>query len=144
MAVTYCPSCGEWVGDWYTYNDRGGASCTSGGTVYRTYYYECGNCGWTTTEEESWYQSALGHSFSFQSTVAPQIGAQGYDIYKCSRCGTTEKRNYKDALKPCIICVSKFNGVWTTVVPYLKKDNIWTPADFYAKINDEWLASKNK
>lgn len=45
MAVTYCPSCGEWVGDWYTYNDRGGASCTSGGTVYRTYYYECGNCG---------------------------------------------------------------------------------------------------
>lgn len=47
MAVTYCPSCGEWIGQdgWYTYSESGGASCTSGGTVYRTYYYECSNCG---------------------------------------------------------------------------------------------------
>ena len=112
MAVTYCPSCGEWVGDWYTYNESGGASCTSGGTKWRTYYYECGNCGWDTTEEESWYENALGHDFRYQSTVLPTTTTQGYDIYKCSRCSVTEKRNYKDPIveKQILTCYAKTNG----------------------------------
>ncbi len=39
------------------------------------------------------------HDYSvFVETVAPTYTEQGYDIYKCSICGLTEKRNYVDRI----------------------------------------------
>ncbi len=39
------------------------------------------------------------HDYSvFVETVAPTYTEQGYDVYKCSICGLTEKRNYVDRI----------------------------------------------
>ena len=36
---------------------------------------------------------ALGHNFKFVETVAPTEESEGYDLYRCARCGAEERRN---------------------------------------------------
>jgi len=62
------------------------ATCTSAGTTT----YICSLCSdhYTQTVE------ALGHSYSYTTTVEPTEADQGYDIYTCTRCGLTQNQNY--------------------------------------------------
>lgn len=57
--------------------------------------FTCAVCGQTRTETIP----ATGvHDYQFTRTVAPTCTAGGYDLYTCSGCGATEKRNSKPAL----------------------------------------------
>ncbi len=64
------------------------ASCTTAGTVT----YICSLCSDQYTKSVD----ALGHSYSYTSTVAPTESKQGYDIYTCSRCGLMQYQNYTE------------------------------------------------
>lgn len=67
--------------------------------------YTCENCDYTYTVPG---ESATGaHNFAFVETVAPTTAAGGYDLYKCSVCGATDKRNLTDP----ITAVASVNGV---------------------------------
>ncbi len=57
--------------------------------------YTCEICHNTKT---SWIWM-LGHQYEFTQTIAPQCEQQGYDIYTCSRCNATIKRNMVEALE---------------------------------------------
>lgn len=48
---------------------------------------------------------ALGHDFKFVETVAPTETEKGYTLYKCTRCGEEEKRDYTEALKKFTVTV---------------------------------------
>ncbi len=67
------------------------ATCTEKGTV--TFTCECGE---TYTEAIP----SLGHDMKFSSKVEPTETEFGYSIYKCERCGETEKREFVDPIKP--------------------------------------------
>ena len=57
--------------------------------------FTCAVCGQTRTETIP----ATGvHDYQFTKNVAPTCTADGYDLYTCSGCGATEKRNPKPAL----------------------------------------------
>ena len=57
--------------------------------------FTCTICGQTRTETIP----ATGvHDYQFTKNVAPTCTADGYDLYTCSGCGATEKRNSKPAL----------------------------------------------
>lgn len=57
--------------------------------------FTCAVCSQTKTE----VIPATGtHTFVFTKTVAPTCTEAGYDLYTCSGCGATEKRNAKPAL----------------------------------------------
>ena len=46
----------------------------------------------------TWEADKTEHTGQLQKTVAPACGAKGYDLYKCSNCGETYKKNYVAAL----------------------------------------------
>lgn len=53
----------------------------------------CKDCAYVVSEYDI---ESLGHDFVFDSVVAPNCTAQGYDVYKCTRCGETEHRNFTE------------------------------------------------
>lgn len=65
-------------------------TCTEKGTET----FKC-DCGDTYTEDIP----SLGHKFEFVEKVEPTETAQGYSLYKCERCGETEKRDIVDPIK---------------------------------------------
>lgn len=56
-------------------------------------YVTCSRCEYTTYAEKA----KLGHDFVAGEVVAPGCETDGYTIYNCSRCESTENRNYVDA-----------------------------------------------
>lgn len=66
------------------------ATCTKDGLKITT----CNDCNMVISSEVI---SALGHEFTeFVETILPTETEQGYDVYKCVRCGETEKQNFVD------------------------------------------------
>ena len=57
--------------------------------------YTCVICSMTKTSP---IPATGEHTFVFTRTIAPACTTEGYDLYTCSGCGTTEKRNVKPAL----------------------------------------------
>ena len=57
--------------------------------------YTCAVCGMTKTSP---IPATGEHTFVFTKNVAPSCTEAGYDLYTCSGCGATEKRNPKPAL----------------------------------------------
>lgn len=57
--------------------------------------FTCAVCGQTKTAP---IPATGTHDYQFTKTVAPTCTAGGYDLYTCSSCGATEKRNPTDAL----------------------------------------------
>ena len=57
--------------------------------------YTCVICSMTKTSP---IPATGEHTFVFTRTIAPTCTAEGYDLYTCSDCGATEKRNVKPAL----------------------------------------------
>ena len=57
--------------------------------------FSCAVCSQTKTEV---IPATGAHTFVFTKTVAPSCTEAGYDLYTCSGCGATEKRNAKPAL----------------------------------------------
>ena len=57
--------------------------------------YTCVICGMTKTSP---IPATGEHTFVFTKNIAPTCTAEGYDLYTCSGCGATEKRNVKPAL----------------------------------------------
>ena len=57
--------------------------------------YTCVICGMTKTSP---IPATGEHTFVFTKNIAPTCTTEGYDLYTCSGCGATEKRNVKPAL----------------------------------------------
>ena len=57
--------------------------------------YTCVICGMTKTSP---IPATGEHTFVFTKNIAPACTTEGYDLYTCSDCGATEKRNVKPAL----------------------------------------------
>lgn len=57
--------------------------------------FTCAVCSQTKTEV---IPATGAHTFVFTKNIAPSCTEAGYDLYTCSGCGTTEKRNVKPAL----------------------------------------------
>ena len=57
--------------------------------------YTCVICGMTKTSP---IPATGEHTFVFTKTIDPACTTEGYDLYTCSDCGATEKRNVKPAL----------------------------------------------
>lgn len=57
--------------------------------------FTCAVCSQTKTEV---IPATGAHTFVFTKNVAPSCTEAGYDLYTCSGCGATEKRNVKPAL----------------------------------------------
>lgn len=57
--------------------------------------YTCVICGMTKTAP---IPATGEHTFVFTKNIAPACTTEGYDLYTCSDCGATEKRNVKPAL----------------------------------------------
>ena len=57
--------------------------------------FTCAVCSQTKTEV---IPATGAHTFVFTKNVAPTCTEAGYDLYTCSGCGATEKRNSKPAL----------------------------------------------
>ena len=57
--------------------------------------YTCVICSMTKTSP---IPATGEHTFVFTKNIAPTCTAEGYDLYTCSGCGATEKRNVKPAL----------------------------------------------
>ena len=57
--------------------------------------FTCDVCHATRTET---IPATGAHDYQFTRNVAPTCTADGYDLYTCSSCGATEKRNSKPAL----------------------------------------------
>ena len=57
--------------------------------------YTCVICSMTKTSP---IPATGEHTFVFTKTIAPACTTEGYDLYTCSGCGATEKRNAKPAL----------------------------------------------
>lgn len=57
--------------------------------------FTCAVCSQTKTEV---IPATGAHTFVFTKNVAPTCTEAGYDLYTCSGCGATEKRNAKPAL----------------------------------------------
>ena len=57
--------------------------------------YTCVICSMTKTSP---IPATGEHTFVFTKNIAPACTTEGYDLYTCSGCGATEKRNVKPAL----------------------------------------------
>lgn len=57
--------------------------------------FTCAVCSQTKTEV---IPATGAHTFVFTKNIAPTCTEAGYDLYTCSGCGATEKRNVKPAL----------------------------------------------
>ena len=91
---TICSNCGEVVSTREL--PPTGAHVWDGGTVttpgVRT--FTCTVCSQTRTEA---IPATGAHDYRFTTTVAPTCTDGGYDLYTCSGCGATERRNLTDA-----------------------------------------------
>ena len=98
---TICSNCGEVVSTKeipatgaHTW-DNGTVTTEPTETTPGVRTFTCAVCSQTKTE----VIPATGeHTFVFTKTVAPSCTEAGYDLYTCSGCGATEKRNVKPAL----------------------------------------------
>lgn len=66
------------------------------------YWYSCARCNEIERDNNHTFESGEfdpnNHNYVFERTVDPWCETQGYDIYRCSRCGDTQNRNFVDAL----------------------------------------------
>ena len=98
---TICDNCGEVVSTKeipatgaHTW-DNGTVTTEPTETTPGVRTFTCAVCHATRTETIP----ATGvHDYQFTRNVAPTCTADGYDLYTCSGCGATEKRNSKPAL----------------------------------------------
>ena len=59
---------------------------------------------------------ALGHDYQFTITVAPTCTEDGYDLYTCSKCSDTEKRNIIEALAKAYFGIWKYSGQYVEAI----------------------------
>ena len=98
---TICDNCGEVIATKeipatgaHTW-DNGKVTTEPTETTPGVRTFTCAVCHATRTETIP----ATGvHDYQFTKNVAPTCTADGYDLYTCSGCGATEKRNSKPAL----------------------------------------------
>ena len=98
---TICSNCGEVVSTKeipatgaHTW-DNGTVTTEPTETTPGVRTFTCAVCSQTKTE----VIPATGtHTFVFTKNIAPSCTEAGYDLYTCSGCGATEKRNVKPAL----------------------------------------------
>ena len=69
------------------------ATCKAAGT---TAGKKCSMCG--EVQEGCEAVAVLEHKMALKETVDPTATEKGYDLYECSECGETEKKNYVDEL----------------------------------------------
>ena len=98
---TICDNCGEVVSTKeipatgaHTW-DNGTVTTEPTETTPGVRTFTCAVCGQTRTET---IPATGAHDYQFTRNVAPTCTADGYDLYSCSGCGATEKRNSKPAL----------------------------------------------
>ncbi len=98
---TICSNCGEIVSTKeipatgaHTW-DNGTVTTEPTETTPGVRTFTCAVCHATRTET---IPATGEHTFVFTRNVAPTCTADGYDLYTCSGCGATEKRNSKPAL----------------------------------------------
>lgn len=82
------------------------ATCTTDEILVK----KCSVCGQSYTDNVN-NKKKLNHDMQLVKTVAPTCADEGYDLYKCSRCDVTEKRNVKP------IDSSNHNYTVTVVAP---------------------------
>ena len=95
-----CELCGESYGDVDSNNHKTvvideavAPDCENTGLTEGSH---CSVCDTVIVEQET--VAKLGHDFTvFVETVDYTCAEDGYDVYKCSRCETTEKKNFTDA-----------------------------------------------
>ena len=98
---TICDNCGEVVSTKeipatgaHTW-DNGTVTTEPTETTPGVRTFTCDVCHATRTET---IPATGAHDYQFTRNVAPTCTADGYDLYTCSGCGATEKRNSKPAL----------------------------------------------
>ena len=98
---TICDNCGEVVSTKeipatgaHTW-DNGTVTTEPTETTPGVRTFTCDVCHATRTET---IPATGAHDYQFTKNVAPTCTADGYDLYTCSGCGATEKRNSKPAL----------------------------------------------
>ena len=98
---TICSNCGEVVSTKeipatgaHTW-DNGTVTTEPTETTPGVRTFTCAVCSQTKTEV---IPATGAHTFVFTKNVAPSCTEAGYDLYTCSGCGATEKRNVKPAL----------------------------------------------
>ena len=98
---TVCANCGEVIATEvipatgaHTW-DNGTVTAEPTETTPGVRTFTCAVCSQTKTEV---IPATGAHTFVFTKTVAPSCTEAGYDLYTCSGCGATEKRNVKPAL----------------------------------------------
>ena len=98
---TICDNCGEVVSTKeipatgaHTW-DNGTVTTEPTETTPGVRTFTCAVCHATRTET---IPATGAHDYQFTRNVAPTCTADGYDLYTCSGCGATEKRNSKPAL----------------------------------------------
>lgn len=98
---TVCANCGEVIATEvipatgaHTW-DNGTVTAEPTETTPGVRTFTCAVCSQTKTEV---IPATGAHIFVFTKTVAPSCTEAGYDLYTCSGCGATEKRNVKPAL----------------------------------------------
>ena len=98
---TICSNCGEVVSTKeipatgaHTW-DNGTVTTEPTETTPGVRTFTCAVCSQTKTEV---IPATGAHTFVFTKNIAPSCTEAGYDLYTCSGCGATEKRNAKPAL----------------------------------------------
>lgn len=71
----------------------GNPTCTKPGRVYRV----CKYCN-TGVEVDDPNRPALGHDYQLDRVVPPTTTAQGYTVYKCTRCSSKYEADFVDPL----------------------------------------------
>ena len=111
---TICSNCGEVIStrelpptgahDW----GNGVVTTAPAETTPGVRTFTCTVCDQTRTEA---IPATGAHDYRFTTTVAPTCTDGGYDLYTCSGCGATEKRNLTDAAG------HKWDGCTVTTAP---------------------------
>ena len=98
---TVCANCGEVIATEvipatgaHTW-DNGTVTTEPTETTAGVRTFTCAVCSQTKTEV---IPATGAHTFVFTKNIAPSCTEAGYDLYTCSGCGATEKRNVKPAL----------------------------------------------
>jgi hypothetical protein len=89
------------------------ATCTAGGTYDLVVY--CTRCGEELSRTHE-TEAELGHDFQPDKVVPPTCTANGYTLYKCSRCDATEQREPTDMIAHTPGEAKKENAVPATCV----------------------------
>ncbi|MDO4379608.1 MAG: hypothetical protein Q4D20_01920, partial [Clostridia bacterium] len=110
---TRCKDCGKWLSGHEETTEGAihagpvvdveakAATCTEKGSTAGT---KCSACGAVLSGCEE--TKALGHDISVKGeTVAPTCTAEGYTVYKCSRCDATEKRDIVPAAGHTVVTI---------------------------------------